>query len=59
MIFQYADDVTLLGQSVSMGLTSRSDYVDEWYYVDPKNAVQGPFPTIHMQACVISNFTEE
>uniref|UniRef100_A0A1I7W2A0 GYF domain-containing protein n=1 Tax=Loa loa TaxID=7209 RepID=A0A1I7W2A0_LOALO len=49
-IEMYTDDITLLSHSASMGLTSRSDYVDEWYYVDPKNAVQGPFPTIHMQA---------
>uniref|UniRef100_A0A915Q3H9 GYF domain-containing protein n=1 Tax=Setaria digitata TaxID=48799 RepID=A0A915Q3H9_9BILA len=46
----YADDVSLLSHATSIGLASRSDYVDEWFYVDPKNAVQGPFPTIHMQA---------
>lgn len=39
-----------MSQPASIGLTSVADYVDEWYYVDPKNAVQGPFPTMHMQA---------
>ncbi|VIO95044.1 Uncharacterized protein BM_BM2317 [Brugia malayi] len=56
----YTDDVTLLGHPASVGLTSRSDYTDEWYYVDPKNAVQGPFPTIHMQAWYkLGYFTSE
>uniref|UniRef100_A0A0R3S1L7 GYF domain-containing protein n=1 Tax=Elaeophora elaphi TaxID=1147741 RepID=A0A0R3S1L7_9BILA len=56
----YTDDVTLLGHPASMGLTSRNEYVDEWYYVDPKNAVQGPFPTIHMQAWYkLGYFTSE
>uniref|UniRef100_A0A1I8EIE4 GYF domain-containing protein n=1 Tax=Wuchereria bancrofti TaxID=6293 RepID=A0A1I8EIE4_WUCBA len=56
----YTDDVTLLGHPASVGLTSRSDYADEWYYVDPKNAVQGPFPTIHMQAWYkLGYFTSE
>ncbi|VDK82830.1 unnamed protein product [Litomosoides sigmodontis] len=56
----YTEDATLLGHSGSMGLPSRSDYVDEWYYVDPKNAVQGPFPTLHMQAWYkLGYFTSE
>ncbi|KAL3995540.1 GYF domain family protein [Acanthocheilonema viteae] len=56
----YTDDVTLLGHPASMSLTPRTDYVDEWYYVDPKNAVQGPFPTIHMQAWYkLGYFTSE
>ncbi|VDK76418.1 unnamed protein product [Onchocerca ochengi] len=56
----YTDDVTLLGHTASTGLNARNDYVDEWYYVDPKNAVQGPFPTIHMQAWYkLGYFTSE
>ncbi|CAG9538204.1 unnamed protein product [Cercopithifilaria johnstoni] len=56
----YTNDVTLLDRPASMGLSSNSDCVDEWYYVDPKNAVQGPFPTIHMQAWYkLGYFTSE
>ncbi|KAM3715672.1 GYF domain-containing protein, partial [Dirofilaria immitis] len=56
----YTDDVTLHGHTASIGLIARNDYVDEWYYVDPKNAVQGPFPTVHMQAWYkLGYFTSE
>ncbi|VDN04057.1 unnamed protein product [Thelazia callipaeda] len=53
---KYPNDAALIGhslsqtQAASIGLAARSDGVNEWFYVDPKNAVQGPFPTAHMQA---------
>ncbi|VDD89795.1 unnamed protein product [Enterobius vermicularis] len=29
---------------------------DEWYYVDPRNSLQGPFPTSHMEAWFKSGY---
>lgn len=26
-----------------------SELSDEWYYIDPKNEIQGPFLTAHME----------
>ncbi|KHN77819.1 PERQ amino acid-rich with GYF domain-containing protein 2 [Toxocara canis] len=46
-----------MSQPASVGIVPGvSEISDDWYYIDPKNEVQGPFMTAHMEAWFSSGY---